>query len=268
MARGPSGSRNPHRVLANKRHIRALDAARSTPIFSRMAKSSARFTPPPPPPQSSFWLPFLMVGIVGALLGSTITYLALRPQLERAARANAATAMPLAANAGMPADINHAPPANLTAGMPPAQAERTLGNFYYDHQNWPEAIRRYESAIKQGSDDSDIRTDLGNAYRFSGRPQDALAQYELAQRMNPQHEFSLFNQGGLYLEDLKNPAKAIEVWNAYLARFPTGRNVTVAQQLLAQATGAPASAPHATPGAKDAADQRLFDLVNGTPKKP
>lgn len=218
-----------------------------------------------------------MVGIVGALLGSTVTYLALRPRLERAARANMATSMPIAANAAMPADLNHAPPANLTAGMPPAQAERTLGNFYYDHQNWPEAIRRYESAIKQGSDDSDIRTDLGNAYRFSGRPQDALAQYELAQRMNPQHEFSLFNQGGLYLEDLKNPAKAIEAWNAYLARFPTGRNATLAQQLIAQATGAPApfampgaplSAPHAPAGAKDASDQRLFDLVNSAPKKP
>lgn len=217
-----------------------------------------------------------MVGIVGALLGSTITYLALRPQLERAARV---AAMPLAANAAMPADANHAPPADLTAGMPPAQAERTLGNFYYDHQNWPEAIRRYESAIKQGSDDSDIRTDLGNTYRFSGRPQDALAQYELAQRMNPQHEFSLFNQGGLYLEELKDSAKAIEVWNTYLTRFPNGRNATIARQLIAQATGAPAplampgapaSTPHASPapGAKDATEQRLFDLVNGTPKKP
>lgn len=219
-----------------------------------------------------------MVGIVGALLGSTITYLALHPQLERAARASTATAMPIAANAAMPADLNHAPPADLTAGMPPAQAERTLGNFYYDHQNWSEAIRRYESAIKQGSDDADIRTDLGNAYRFSGRPQDALAQYELAQRMNPQHEFSLFNQGGLYLEDLKNPAQAIQVWNSYLARFPAGRNATIAQQLIAQATGAPAplampggapaSAPHTPAGAKDASDQRLFDLVNSAPKKP
>lgn len=237
-----------------------------------MAKPSST----PPPAQPSFWVPFLMVGIVGALLGSTITYLALRPRLERAARASA---LPLAANASLPADLNHAPPADLTAGLPPAQAERALGNFYYDHQNWSEAIRRYESAIKQGSDDADIRTDLGNAYRFSGRPQDALAQYELAQRMNPQHEFSLFNQGGLYLEDLKNPAKAIETWNAYLARFPNGTNAAMARNLIAQASGAPAPlmptaagplaapATPASPG-QNAADQRLFDLINGAPKKP
>jgi len=247
--------------------VRALDAARGLRILSRMAKPSTT----PPPAQPSFWFPFIMVGIVGALLGSTITYLALRPQLERAARS---AATPIAAGAAMPADLNHPPPADLTAGLPPAQAERALGNFYYDHQNWPEAIRRYESAIRQGSDDADVRTDLGNAYRFSGRPQDALAQYELAQRMNPQHEFSLFNQGGLYLEDLKNPAKAIETWNTYLARFPTGTNAAAARQLLAQASGAPAPmmppglapAPGAAP--KDATEQRLFDLVNGGPKKP
>ncbi|MBI5422869.1 MAG: tetratricopeptide repeat protein [Opitutae bacterium] len=239
-----------------------------------MAKPSAPSTPPPAQP--SFWIPFLMVGIVGALLGSTVTYLALRPQLDRAARASA---MPIAANASMPADINHAPPADLTAGMPPAQAERTLGNFYYDHQNWPEAIRRYESAIKQGSDDADIRTDLGNAYRFSGRPQDALTQYELAQRMNPQHEFSLFNQGGLYFEDLKNTPKAIETWTAYLARFPNGTNAANARNLIAQASGAPAplmpggtgplGAPSqpSSPG-QSPNDQRLFDLINGAPKKP
>ncbi|MBI2510940.1 MAG: tetratricopeptide repeat protein [Opitutae bacterium] len=235
-----------------------------------MAKPSAPAAKPAAP-ASSFWLPFAMVGIVGALLGSTITYLALRPQLERAERI---AAMPITANAAMPADINHAPPADLTAGLSPAQAERTLGNFYYDHQNWIEAIRRYESAITQGSDDADIRTDLGNAYRFSGRTQDALAQYELAQRMNPQHEFSLFNQGGLYLDDLKNPSKGIEVWNAYLARFPNGTNVAAARQLLAQATGAPAplfapgAAPANSPTTKDATEQRLFDLVNGAPKKP
>jgi len=95
----------------------------------------AKPTPTPPAPQPSFWFPFAMVGIVGALLGSTITYLALRPQLDRA---NRLQLTPTAAT-----DVNHAPPADLTAGLPPAQAERTLGNFYYDHQNFGEAIRRY-----------------------------------------------------------------------------------------------------------------------------
>lgn len=231
-----------------------------------MAKPTAT-----PPAQPSFWLPFIMVGVVGALLGATITYLALRPQLDRAAALQSAMAS-MGNSAGLSV-MSNTPPADLTAGMAPAEAERTLGNYYYDHQNFSEAIRRYESAIKLGSDDADIRTDLGNAYRFIGRAQDALAQYELAQRMNPQHEFSLFNQAGLYLEEFKNPAKAIEIWNAYLARFPNGRNAATARNLLAQASGAPApmtpanGAPAAAP-TNSPTDQRLFDLINSAPKKP
>ena len=180
-------------------------------------------------PAPSFWLPFATIGVFGMLLGATITYLALRPQLQQPA----APATAIAATNPDPA--THVPTPELTAGQPPAQAERTLGNFYYDHQNWTPAIQHYEAAIKQGSDDADIRTDLGNAYRFAGRPSDALAQYALAQKMNPAHEFSLFNQGGLYMEDLKQPAKAVEIWKEYLVRFPEGRNVEPARQLIAQA---------------------------------
>lgn len=184
-------------------------------------------SPPTVQPAGSFWLPFAFIGLIGALLGATITYLALRP-----AQAPAITGAAPGAN---PDPTTHLPKPDLTAGQTPAEADRTLGNFYYDHQNWTQAITRYESAIRQGIDDADIRTDLGNAYRFIGRVDDALAQYNRAQKMNPLHEFSLFNQGGLYLEDLKQPAKAIEIWQEYLVRFPAGRNVAAARQLIMQA---------------------------------
>jgi tetratricopeptide (TPR) repeat protein len=197
-----------------------------------MAKSKP--TPPAdsrPAESKSFWLPFTMAGIFGLLAGGTGTYLALSPRLHPPAAA-------LAGATAAPTDpASHLPSPDLTAGQTPAQADRTLGNFYYDHQNWPLAIKHYESAISQGSNDADIRTDLGNAYRFAGRPGDALAQYQLAQKMNPAHEFSLFNQGGLYLEEMMQPAKAIEIWNEYLVRFPTGRNVAAARQLIAQTQG-------------------------------
>jgi len=185
-----------------------------------------------PPPQKSFWVPFALAGLFGLLAGGTATYLALLPRLRAPAVVAAA---PAAAVADDP--TAHVPAPELTAGQPPAQADRTLGNFYYDHQNWPLAIKHYEAAISGGANDADIRTDLGNAYRFAGRPDDALAQYQLAQKMNPAHEFSLFNQGGLYLEDLKQPLKAVAVWNEYLVRFPQGQNAAAARQLIAQAQG-------------------------------
>lgn len=194
-----------------------------------------------PPPSSSFsWTAITLIGLFGALLGATITYFALRTR--------PASPGPMAAASTNPDPATHLPSPTLTAGQPPVQADRTLGNFYYDHQNWPLAIRHYESAIRQGSDDADIRTDLGNAYRFAGRPDDALLQYTLAQKMSPAHEFSLFNQGGLYLEDFKQPAKAVEIWQEYLVRFPNGRSADAARQLIAQAQGGAAglSAPVAS----------------------
>ena len=53
-------------------------------------------------------------------------------------------------------------------------------------------------AIAQGADTPDVRTDLGNCFRFLGQPQKALEQYAIAQKQNPQHENSLFNQISLY----------------------------------------------------------------------
>jgi tetratricopeptide (TPR) repeat protein len=196
------------------------------------------------------------VGLFGLLVGIVITYFAIRPR--QPAFAPGASVSP-----AVTADpASHLPAPGLTAGQPPAQADRTLGNFYYDHQNWPLAIQHYQAAIRQGSDDADIRTDLGNAYRFSGRPEDALAQYRFARNLNPNHEFSLFNQGGLYLEDLKQPGRAVEIWQEYLTRFPNGRNVETARQLIAHAlaeagtsplpaTAPPAAAPVPSTPAED-----------------
>ena len=69
-----------------------------------------------------------------------------------------------------------------TAGPPdvsqltPADAARTLANWNYDRKNWPHAIEHYQEAIARGADNPDVRTDLGNCFRFVGQPQKALEQ--------------------------------------------------------------------------------------------
>lgn len=226
-----------------------------------MSKKSASAVAPAATP----WFTFGLIGLFGVLFGATLMFFALRTR-------PAAPAAPPAA-ATNPDPATHRPDPNLTAGQPPAQAARTLGNFYYDHRNWPQAIEHYQAAIRQGSDDADIRTDLGNAYRFAGRPDDALLQYTLAQKMNPAHEFSLFNQGGLYFEDFHQPAKAVEVWQEYLTRFPNGRSAAAARQLLAQAQGgmalpAPAGpAPAAAPAPASAAESLILKQIEAARTK-
>src|SRR4051812_13286412 len=69
-----------------------------------------------------------------------------------------------------------------TSQLPPADAARALADWNYDRQNWTHAIEHYQEAIAKGADNPDVRTDLGNCFRFLGQYEKALEQYEIAQR--------------------------------------------------------------------------------------
>ena len=125
-----------------------------------------------------------------------------------------------------------APPS--VAHLTPADAAVTLGNWQYDRQRWVQAIEQYQEALKLGKDNADVRTDLGNCFRFVGQPHKALEQYQISQRMNPQHENSLFNEAALYGQELNQIPRAQELLNKYLQKFPNSQGVARAQQLLAE----------------------------------
>ena len=120
------------------------------------------------------------------------------------------------------------------SGLSASDAAVVLGNFAYDHQRWSEAILQYEQAIAGGANTPDVRTDLGNALRFSGQQQEALTQYQLAQKLNPQHENSLFNQISLFTEVLHEPTRAIPLCEEFVRRFPASDKLSVVQQQLAR----------------------------------
>ena len=134
-----------------------------------------------------------------------------------------------------PAATNDAMPD--VSAMPPGQAALVQGNFAYDHQRWSEAIHHYQEAISTGIDNADVHTDLGNAYRFSGQPEEALNQYTIAQRLNPQHENSLFNQISLFIETLNQPMRAIPICEDFIRRFPNSDKLPAVREQLARAKG-------------------------------
>lgn len=121
------------------------------------------------------------------------------------------------------------------SGLAPGDAAVALGNLAYDHQRWSEAIRQYQQAIADGADNPDVRTDLGNAFRFSGQPQQALDQYTIAQKLNPQHENSLFNEISLFTEVLNDPVRAIPLCEEFMHRFPSSSKLPAVRQQLAGA---------------------------------
>jgi tetratricopeptide (TPR) repeat protein len=155
-------------------------------------------------------------------MGGAVMWLIMRP--------SAAPPAPPAAS------LAQAPAPPDVAGLPAKEAAVKLANWNYDQGNWAAAIQQYEQAIGLGVDNADIRTDLGNCYRFSSEPRKALEQYQIAQRLNPMHENSLFNTAGLYGEILHDHAKAAETWRLYLTRFPEGAGAARARQFLAEST--------------------------------
>lgn len=143
-----------------------------------------------------------------------------------------------------PPDLEANPPAQALAGLTPPQAALASGNWYFDHQNWPRAIAEYQNAIKGGIDNPNVRTDLGSSYRFMKQPKQALEQYQIAQKQDPKHETSLFNQGAVYAFSMGQTARGVAIWKETLKQFPNGINAEAARRLIKQAEeGKPGAKP-------------------------
>src|SRR5260221_12374011 len=134
--------------------------------------------------------------------------------------------------------------------LAPSQSAVVLGNWYFDHHEWAKATEQYRKAISLGLDNADIRSDLGSALRFSTQLEAAAAEYETAQRENPEHENSLFNLATLYLQSLNRPDRAVAVLEQFKARFPRTGAIPRVDDLLEEArkNGAWWSPPPGTGG--------------------
>jgi tetratricopeptide (TPR) repeat protein len=170
---------------------------------------------------------YLLTIVVSAAMGAGLTWMFTLQRSRSQVR-------PTFSPAPAPAMTNATPD---VSGMSAGQSAVVLGNFAYDHQRWPEAIRRYQEAIASGIDNADVHTDLGNAFRFSGQPEQALNQYTIAQRLNPQHENSLFNQISLFTEALNEPQRAIPICEEFMRRFPSSEKIPAVRDQLAKAKG-------------------------------
>jgi tetratricopeptide (TPR) repeat protein len=181
-----------------------------------MAKQTNKHPNPQSPGLGSYLFPMLLSAVVGA--GIMWLVMSQRP------------APPRAVTLPTQAPVATAPPD--TAGLSAADAAVMRGNLAYDHQQWADAIREYQEALAKGRDNADVRTDLGNAFRFSGQPEKALEQYAIAQRLNPQHENSLFNQIGLYMDVMHDPVRAIPICEDFIRRFPNSEKLLRVREQL------------------------------------
>jgi len=110
-----------------------------------------------------------------------------------------------------------------------------LGNFYFDASHWSEAITYYKRALNETPKNPDVRTDMGISYYYSGDPDRALREFDLALKNDPQHVQTLFNVGVVKMSGKNDPKGAIEAWESLLKIDPAYKDRGQVETLLSQA---------------------------------
>ena len=96
-----------------------------------------------------------------------------------------------------------------------------LGNFYYDHKQFQEAIENYRRVLEIDPKNMDVRTDLGTAYWYLGSAEKAIAEYDKALAIQPNYAPTMMNLGIIRQEGLKDVAGALLIWKKLLESNPT-----------------------------------------------
>ncbi len=137
-----------------------------------------------------------------------------------------------------PADVNLLQKIQMLEGVvkgDPANRNAwvQLGHAYYDTDQPVKSVQAYDKALALDPNDPDVLTDQGvmlleKLQQFEA----ALENFKKAQKLNPQHAQSLFNQGIAYQFFLKDLPKAQKVWEEYLVKFPNLPNAQNARSNL------------------------------------
>jgi cytochrome c-type biogenesis protein CcmH/NrfG len=115
-----------------------------------------------------------------------------------------------------------------------AQAWIQLGNDLFDTNQHQKSIEAYAKALELQPNNPDVLTDQGVMFRAVGQFEQAIANFEKAQKLAPDHLQSLINIAVVYDADLKKPDKATVALEKVIQLDPAGRFGAQARDFLAQ----------------------------------
>lgn len=132
-----------------------------------------------------------------------------------------------------------------------------LGNLYFDHDRFSDAIRWYEDALALDPRNADVSTDLGIAYYYMNQPDTALKQFERSLAIDPRHTKTLLNIGIVRAFGKQDLDGAVRAWERVIEIAPSSTEAATARQALAGVrSGHPeAGTGGGTPGAGRAQDK-------------
>ncbi len=110
----------------------------------------------------------------------------------------------------------------------------SLGNLYYDAQQYPNAIQFYNRALTIRPADSAVRTDMGTAYWYMGNADPAIAEFDKALTYAPNNPNTLFNRGLVRWKGKKDGTGALADWNQLLAANPNYQGKEEVNKVMAE----------------------------------
>jgi tetratricopeptide (TPR) repeat protein len=110
----------------------------------------------------------------------------------------------------------------------------SIGNVYYDAQQFPVAIEYYERTLKTKPKDSSVRTDMATAYWYLGNADTAIAEFNKALSDEPNKANALFNLGVVQWQGKMDVEAALATWQKLLDSNPSYENKNKLLELMAQ----------------------------------
>ena len=123
----------------------------------------------------------------------------------------------------------------LKADPTNAELLGSIGNIYYDAQQYPTAIDYYQRALKVQPANTGIRTDMATAYWYAGDADTAIAEFQKSLSYEPTKANTLFNLGIVEWQGKMDIAKATATWQKLLDTNPNYEGKEKVLELLAQA---------------------------------
>lgn len=111
----------------------------------------------------------------------------------------------------------------------------SIGNFYYDAQQYPTAIDYYQRALKVQPANTGVRTDMATAYWYTGNADAAIAEFKKSLSYEPNKSNALFNLGIVEWQGKMDIDAAVAAWQKLLDTNPNYEGKDKVLALMAQA---------------------------------
>jgi cytochrome c-type biogenesis protein CcmH/NrfG len=108
----------------------------------------------------------------------------------------------------------------------------SIGNLYYDAQQYPFAVDYYVRELQIKPSDAAVRTDMATAYWYMGNADTAIAEFNKALIYAPTNPNTLFNLGLVKWQGKHDSAGAIADWKMLLATNPNYDAKDKVEQML------------------------------------